>query len=642
MILENNYLSVKILPELGGKVASVFYKPASFELAAQSPDGNYRVPQEAWNPSFEKYDASGIDDAFPNIDTAVLEYDGRQLEYPDHGEIWSSAFAVCEQEGAKVRLAFDSERFGYHYEKTLELVGDELVLQYHIVNISDRKFPCIWTFHGLMRYEEDMKLILPEDIEEFRNVSDSDLLGKAGVLYKKDNPVWDFSKVPAKEPQTAMKFYSAGKSTGGRCSLEYPSQDVRCQITYDADKLPWFGVWITAGGFRGDYNLAMEPTNGYYDDVLRAQENDSLCVLEPNEALDFTVRIKMEKISYANMKVYNVLEEPFKIYGLYEPHMLGKFQRMPTETAMSVDNSEIQFHYTNTSGGRIRFCTDSDHIIIRAVMPFNSMTHMPDTGSSCFDLYLDGEYFNVFRPGINLSGGYEDTGRLDDGYQCGYRLDGRKMREVLIHFPLYSNVEQVFIALNEDAKVLPSKEYACEKPIVYYGSSITQGGCASHAGNSYQAIIARSLDVNYVNLGFSGGCRAEEIMAEYISDLDMSVFVYDYDHNAESAEYLEKTHEPLFRKIREKQPDLPVVIISAADRVCGFDEKRRGIIRRTYENAVTAGDKNVYFLDGSRFYQEVGVDLCTVDSVHPNDLGFWCMARAITPVLREILKNRNQ
>ena len=182
MILENNYLSVKILPELGGKVASVFYKPASFELAAQSPDGNYRVPQEAWNPSFEKYDASGIDDAFPNIDTAVLEYDGRQLEYPDHGEIWSSAFAVCEQEAAKVRLAFDSERFGYHYEKTLELVGDELVLQYHIVNTSDKKFPCIWTFHGLMRYEEDMKLLLPEDIEEFRNVSDSEILGKAGEL----------------------------------------------------------------------------------------------------------------------------------------------------------------------------------------------------------------------------------------------------------------------------------------------------------------------------------------------------------------------------------------------------------------------------------------------------------------------------
>lgn len=347
----------------------------------------------------------------------------------------------------------------------------------------------------------------------------------------------------------------------------------------------------------------------------------------------------MKNIAYDNMKVYNILEAPFKIYGLCEPHKLGQFQRMPAETAMSIENEGILQLYKNTSGGRIRFRTDSDHIILRAVMPkVDSSPHMPDTGSSCFDLYIDGKYHNVFRPGINLSGGYEDTGKLEDGYECGYCLEGRQIKEVLIHFPLYSNVDQVFVALKEDAKVLPPQEYSHKKPIVYYGSSITQGGCASHAGNCYQAMIARYLDADYVNLGFSGSCRAEDKMAEYLSGLDMSVFVYDYDHNAETAEYLEKTHERLFKKIREKQPELPVLILSAADRVLGSDEKRRSIIRRTYENAVNAGDKNVYFLDGSKFYQEVGIDLCTVDNVHPNDLGFWCMAKAIAPILGNILE----
>lgn len=296
LVLENELLAVTILPELGGKVASFCYKPLDFELAAQSPDGSYRLPEESVHAPFGKYDASGLDDAFPNIDAAVWEYDGRTLDYPDHGEIWSSVFAVEDQDENSVRLVFDSERFGYHYEKTLRLVEDQLILDYRIVNSTDKKLPCIWTFHGLMHYEEDMKLILPEDITEFRNVTDSDVLGKDGLMYQKENPVWDFTKVPAKHPQTSMKFYGADRSSTGKCGLEYPSQNVRCRMNYDADKLPWFGVWITAGGFRGDYNLAMEPTNGYYDDILRADKNDSLCVLEPGEVLEFSLKIKMEQM----------------------------------------------------------------------------------------------------------------------------------------------------------------------------------------------------------------------------------------------------------------------------------------------------------------------------------------------------------
>lgn len=296
LTLENEKMSVKILPELGGKIASVFYKAKQFELAAQSPDGQYRLPEESVNPPFGKYDASGLDDAFPNIDEAFVEYDGRSLEYPDHGEIWSSAFAVKAQSEDRVCLLFDSAGFGYHYEKTVQLVDNSLVLNYYIVNSGEKKLPCIWTFHGLMRYEKDMKLLLPEDIHEFRNVMDSDVLGADGLLYQRENSVWDFTKVPPVMPQTSLKFYGADRSSSGKCGMEYPSQKVRCLMTYDADKLPWFGVWITAGGFRGDYNLAMEPTNGYYDDILCARENDCLCVLEPDESLEFSIRIVLEKI----------------------------------------------------------------------------------------------------------------------------------------------------------------------------------------------------------------------------------------------------------------------------------------------------------------------------------------------------------
>ena len=128
-------------------------------------------------------------------------------------------------------------------------------------------------------------------------------------------------------------------------------------------------------------------------------------------------------------------------------------------------------------------------------------------------------------------------------------------------------------------------------------------------------------------------------MVEYLASLDMAAFVSDYDHNAPSPEYLESTHEPFFKKFRQMQPDTPVIFASHAGISHGvYRERRKEIIRRTYENALKAGDKNVYFIDGGTIYNDVGGEYCEVDNCHPNDLGFWCMANAYGAVIEEILK----
>ena len=129
-------------------------------------------------------------------------------------------------------------------------------------------------------------------------------------------------------------------------------------------------------------------------------------------------------------------------------------------------------------------------------------------------------------------------------------------------------------------------------------------------------------------------------MAEYIGNLDMSIFVYDYDHNAEEAEYLAETHERMFKIIREMQPDLPIIMASAADSMFGEIEARRSVIKTTYANAIATGDKNVYFIDGRDIYKPVGRSLCTVDHIHPNDLGFYMMANAFGDVIEKILAER--
>ena len=334
------------------------------------------------------------------------------------------------------------------------------------------------------------------------------------------------------------------------------------------------------------------------------------------------------------MKAYSIHTSPFKIYGLYDCKE-NNYRRMPREVAEKV-NDGVKALHTNTAGGRIRFKTDSSRIALHFVLPDVCLfPHMPLTGTTCFDLYADGEYIKPFIPQGDFFGKAREEGEKESYSEIN--LGSAKMRDILINFPLYNNVSSICVLLEDGAAVEESQEYTHPRPVVFYGSSITQGGCASHSGNSYEAVISRKLDCDFVNLGFSGSCRAEDEMAHYIATLDMSVFVYDYDHNAPDASWLEKTHARFFEILRAAKPDLPVIMVSVADKHFGEDiEKRKEIIRNTYDTAVANGDKNVYFIDGQEIYGS-RADLATVDYCHPNDLGFCLMAEKIGGVLGEIL-----
>ena len=212
------------------------------------------------------------------------------------------------------------------------------------------------------------------------------------------------------------------------------------------------------------------------------------------------------------------------------------------------------------------------------------------------------------------------------------------MRSYTIHFPLYNDVDSLEIGLKRGSHVSHGAPYRPVPPVVFYGSSITQGGCASKPGNAYSNLISAALNVDHINLGFSGSALGEEPMAKYIASLPMSVFVLDYDYNAPSADYLNNTHEPFFRTIREQRPDLPILMISRCSFFEGEDARlRREVIYRTYRNAVEKGDKNVYFLDGARFFDNGNDLVYTVEGCHPNDAGFLRMAEVIGIELEKIL-----
>lgn len=334
-----------------------------------------------------------------------------------------------------------------------------------------------------------------------------------------------------------------------------------------------------------------------------------------------------------DVKFISALEPCFDIYGLMCTN--GEFHRMPRNVAAAA-NDGVRALNENTAGGRIRFKTNSQYVIVNSVTSEGQgkMGHITTLGSSGFDMYLIEEgkavYFKSFMQVHNFGSKFEQIVEFPDNEE----------RDILIHFPLYNICRNLYIGLQETAEVKPGSKYKYEKPIVYLGSSITQGGCASRPGNAYQNHVSRHFDTNFTNLGFSGSCRAEQAICDYIPTLDMSIFVLDYDHNAPTPEHLENTHEHLFKTFREKQPDTPVIIMSMTDvprtpAALENTNKRREIIKRTYDNAVAAGDKNVYFIDGQEIFKIAGYTDCTVDGCHPNDLGFWCMGQALIKVIED-------
>ena len=334
---------------------------------------------------------------------------------------------------------------------------------------------------------------------------------------------------------------------------------------------------------------------------------------------------------------FDAKDAPFALHGVFYDEKEARYRRVPSEVAEATSIGVVGLS-RQTAGGRVRFRTDSTYIAIHAVMDNGTvMSHMPLAGQSGFDLYRvtdDGRdtYYKTFVP---------PRGVLE-GYSSGHFTDA-VYRDYTINFPLYDRVKELYIALKRTAHVSAPTPYAHEKPVLYYGSSITQGGCASRPGNAYQAIISRRLSVDHINLGFSGSAKGETVMAEHIASLPMSVFVMDYDHNAPSIEHLENTFHPFYRIVREKNPTLPIVFVSAPDILRddtgrGRYTRSRDLIRSYFERARGEGDANVYFIDGAELFEGEEWDACTVDGCHPTDLGFSFMADHIGEALKKALK----
>ena len=319
------------------------------------------------------------------------------------------------------------------------------------------------------------------------------------------------------------------------------------------------------------------------------------------------------------MKHFTPNDNPIKLHGLTKD-----YRRLPEGFHETLNHVAATLSSAFSAGGRVRFATDSQKIAVKVTLcSYDRLGIFTLSGQAGCAVYLNGEYTATHGPENDGEKEYSFVIENNKGYS-----------EITILLPIYTTVKEMDIAVEDSAKIGEAKDYKIKKPVVFYGSSITNGVAVTSPHNTFPEILSRKYGFDYYNYGFAGGCRGELAVADHINKIDMTMLVYGYDHNAFTARELEERHKPFFKRIREVHPELPVLILSKPDFLNdpANNALRRDVIYHTYSEAQREGDTNVYFFDGSYAYGNLMIPSATVDGIHPKDSTFNRFAEILSPV----------
>ena len=311
------------------------------------------------------------------------------------------------------------------------------------------------------------------------------------------------------------------------------------------------------------------------------------------------------------------------------------FDRFPIDAKEKVTGAVWSLS-RDSAGMMVRFKTDATAIHVHyQLMDKNlAMPHMPATGVSGVDLYArdqDGRWrwVQVTRPTAQ-----EVKAEIIAGLQPGYR-------EYAIYLPLYNGVDAMSIGVPAASRFEPMSPR--DKPIVFYGTSITHGACASRPGMVHTAILGRRFDMPVVNLGFSGNGKMDAAVGEYLTQIDASIYVIDCLPNMQPADVSAKC-VPLVKQLRAAKPTTPIVLVEdrrftndwilPAKRQ--FHTDNHAALQEAFDSLKQQGVANLYYIKGDHLYGDDGEG--ATDASHANDLGFMRQADVFEPVLREALK----
>ncbi len=325
-----------------------------------------------------------------------------------------------------------------------------------------------------------------------------------------------------------------------------------------------------------------------------------------------------EKDELKRIKYYD--HDSYLIEGTISQDLVKEnlFDRLPLsyKTIVREPVWELSKH---SAGISVRFFSNTTSISVKwEVLNDSKMNHMAETGIKGIDLYFKGknswQYVNTARP----------EGKINEFLLVNNMKS--EPREYKLYLPLYDGVARLEIGIDSQSYISkPTKNKG--KPIVFYGTSITQGGCASRPGMVHTSIISRKLDIECINFGFSGNGKMEKPIVDLISDIDACFYVIECAENM-TPEEISENSAPLVEAIRKKHPVTPIVFVNnLIYEKTSLDEsaltgliKKNEMCEKVFKSLIDMGFKNIHFVDKKG---AIGYDHeATVDGVHFTDLGF--------------------
>ena len=340
---------------------------------------------------------------------------------------------------------------------------------------------------------------------------------------------------------------------------------------------------------------------------------------------------------------YNVKEnKKFVIEGLpfYNEH--NQYFRLPLDQKDKVSEA-VWWLSSHPSGGQIRFITNAKKISVKVKNKGDyTMCHMPCTGQQGVDLYYKrkGERKYSFFSCAKFSIPTEEFESIV------FEADNKEEKQIIINLPLYEGLQEILIGLDSDAYIKKAKPHKRKGKVVIYGTSITQGGCASRPGMSFTNILSRWLDVEFVNLGFSGSGLGEVELALNINKIsNKSMVILDYEANGGSTGDMKHNLEPFIDTIRKGDSNVPILLVSKVINTTTvfkkeYIEKRNFFYhfqKEMVEKKKASGDNNIYFVNGADLINHKHNYECFVDGLHPTDFGFYEMAKSLYKIIRKYL-----
>jgi lysophospholipase L1-like esterase len=315
------------------------------------------------------------------------------------------------------------------------------------------------------------------------------------------------------------------------------------------------------------------------------------------------------------------------------------FDRLPAR-AKGVVRAAVWNLSRHSAGMHVRFVTDATALHARwaVTSPRLEQWHMASTGTSGLDLYVKTEKGEWRWLAVSRVAAQTNNVALVTNLPPG-------RREYLLYLPLYNGTQFVEIGVPRGATVTPAGPWGPgdRRPILFYGTSILHGACASRPGMVHSAILGRRFHRPTINLGFSGNGKMEPELADLLAELDPAVYVLDCLPNMTAKEVTERV-EPFVKKLRAAHPKTPIVLVEDRSYADSFliqskrerNETSRAALRAAYAQLKKAGVKGLHYIEGEQLLGDDGEG--TVDSSHPNDLGFMRQADAFAKVLKPLLR----